>query len=156
MSRKQQSELGLSFLCHIPLARDGGKAIRTPVEVVSEMAEIRDVSQELFGVLYLNARNRLLDKKIIGIGVVDCCLMDAREVFRPAILSRSVAIVLCHNHPSGDPSPSAEDVRMTRRLIQSGQIIGIKVLDHIILGRTSPERARDYLSLREGGLCEFE
>ena len=156
MSRKQQSELGLSFLCRIPIARDGGKSIRTPEDVASEMVEIRDAAQEIFAVLYLNTRNHLLDRKVIGIGVTDCCLVHAREVFRPAILSLSVAIVLCHNHPSGDPSPSAEDIRLTRQLIQAGQVIGIKVMDHIILGRPSSDKSRDYVSLREGGLCVFD
>jgi len=93
MKRKQQGELGLSFLCHIPMVREGGIVVRTPEDAASQMAEIRDAGQEMFGVLYLNARNNLLDKKIVSIGVVDACLVHAREVFRQAILSHVNAIL---------------------------------------------------------------
>ena len=153
--RKQQSELGLSFLCHIPLAREGGNVIQTPEDAVREMEELREASQEVFMVLCLNTRNRVLDKKILGIGITDSCLVHAREVFRPAILSQSAAVVLGHNHPSGDSSPSAEDLRLTRQLVQAGQVIGIKVLDHVIIGRLGPHNARAFLSLREGGAVDF-
>ena len=153
---RQQGEFDLSFWCHIPLVRDGGTLIHTPKDAADEMVEIRDAAQEMFGVLYLNIRNRLLDKKIVTVGLLDHCLVHPREVFRHAIVSLSAGIVVCHNHPSGDPTPSAEDVRITRELIQTGKIVGIKVMDHIILGRAQPDRSHDFISLREGGLCEFD
>jgi DNA repair protein RadC len=155
MKRKQQGELGLSFLCHIPLAREGGRCVRAPEEAANEMVEIRDAAQEMFGVLCLNTRNHLLDKKIVSVGVADSCLVHPREVFRQAILTQSAAVIVCHNHPSGDCTPSAEDIRITRQLIQAGQVIGIKVLDHVIVGRPKEGEPRWYLSLREGGLAEF-
>jgi DNA repair protein RadC len=156
MNRKHQGELGLSFMCYIPFVRDSGKCIRTPVDTVAEMEEIRNLSQEVFGVLYLNARNCLLDKKIVCVGIADACLVHPREVFRQAIISQASCIVLCHNHPTGSSMPSAEDVQLTRQLIDSGVIIGIKVLDHVIIGRGTPDNVRNFVSLREGGLCEFK
>lgn len=155
MKRKQQGELGLSFLCHIPLVREGGQSVRTPEDAAMAMSEIRDAAQELFAVLCLNTRNHLVDKKVVTVGVADSCLVHPREVFRQAILAQAVAIVVCHNHPSGDFSPSAEDIRLTRQLVQAGQVIGIKVLDHVILGRPRQGESRWFLSLREGGLAEF-
>jgi DNA repair protein RadC len=78
-------------------------------------------------------------------------LVHPREVFRPAIAAGAAALVLVHNHPSGDPTPSEADIRVTRDLIRAGQLLKIEVLDHIILGRRTTERAKDYVSLRELG-----
>jgi DNA repair protein RadC len=71
-----------------------------------------------------------------------------RECFRPLILDGASSVILAHNHPSGDPTPSSEDIRITRQLIDAGEVIGIKVLDHVVIGETA-------LSLRETGLCQF-
>ncbi len=87
----------------------------------------------------------------ISQGTLDTILVHPREVFRTAIAAGASAIVLAHNHPSGDPAPSEADIRVTRDLIRAGQILKIEVLDHVILGRRSLERARDYVSLRELG-----
>ena len=81
--------------------------------------------------------------------------MHPREVFRKAIRESSASVVLAHNHPSGDPTPSAEDVRITRQLVEAGRVIDIKVLDHVVLGRLSADRDRAYVSLREEGLVDF-
>jgi DNA repair protein RadC len=78
-------------------------------------------------------------------------LVHAREVFKPAISAQAAAIVLVHNHPSGDPTPSEADIKVTRDLIRGGQLLKIEVLDHVILGRATPERTKDYVSLRELG-----
>jgi DNA repair protein RadC len=77
--------------------------------------------------------------------------MSPREVFFPAIARRAAALILAHNHPSGDPTPSEADIRITRDLIRAGQLLKIEVLDHVILGRQTHDRSRDYLSLRETG-----
>ena len=84
--------------------------------------------------------------------------MHPREVFRPGILAQAAAIILAHNHPSSDCTPSAEDIRITRQLVQAGQVIGIKVLDHVIVGRPGPAGSNEkgHLSLRESGLVEFD
>ena len=77
-----------------------------------------------------------------------------REVLRPAIVENASAVILAHNHPSGDPTPSAEDIRITRQLVEAGKIVDIKVLDHIIIGRPGEDN-RAFLSMREEGVCSF-
>ena len=99
----------------------------------------------------MNSRRRLIRVDQISQGTVDTLLIHAREVFRPAIAANASAIVLVHNHPSGDPSPSEGDIKVTRDLIRAGQLLKIEVLDHVILGRSTPDRPRDYVSLRELG-----
>jgi len=110
---------------------------------------VRDV--ETLQVLLLNTRRRLIRVAEITDGTVDTLLVHAREVFKAAISANASAIVLAHNHPSGDPTPSEADIKVTRDLIRAGQLLNIDVLDHVILGRATPERARDYASLRELG-----
>ena len=106
---------------------------------------------ENFQVVFLNTRRRLIGVQNLSQGTLDTLLIHPREVFAAAITKRAAAIVLVHNHPSGDPTPSEADIRMTRDLIRAGQLLRIDVLDHIIFGRQTSERPRDYLSLREAG-----
>ena len=106
---------------------------------------------EHFQVVLLNTRRKLISVEKISQGTLDTILVHPREVFKSAIASSASAIVLVHNHPSGDPTPSEADVKVTRDLIRAGQVLKIEVLDHIILGRQSNERTRDYASLRELG-----
>jgi len=128
---------------------------KTPEDIVNFCADMRDASQEMFVVILMNTRNRIIDRVMVSLGIQDSSLVHPREVFRPAILKSAASVVLVHNHPSGDPSPSAEDIRVTRQLVQAGKIIGIKVLDHMIIGR--PEGvSKGYLSFREHGLVEFD
>jgi DNA repair protein RadC len=87
----------------------------------------------------------------ISQGTLDTLLVHPREVFKPAIAANAAAIVLVHNHPSGDPTPSEADIKVTRDLIRAGQLLKIEVLDHIIIGRKTQERPKDYSSLRELG-----
>ena len=110
---------------------------------------VKDV--ETLQVLLLNTRRRLIRVEEIADGTVDTLLVHAREVFKPAISAGASAIVLAHNHPSGDPTPSEADIKVTRDLIRAGQLLKIDVLDHVILGRATSERAKDYASLRELG-----
>ena len=93
-----------------------------------------DPERECLVVLLLNVRKRVKGHQLVTIGTMDTMLIHAREVFRAAIVSCASAIVLMHNHPSGDPTPSAEDIRITRQLIEAGKILDIKVLDHVIIG----------------------
>jgi DNA repair protein RadC len=102
-------------------------------------------------VLCLNTRRRIMGHKLISTGTVDTLLVHPREVFRPAICIGAAAIVVMHNHPSGDPTPSEADIRITRDLIRAGQLLKIEVLDHVIMGRACPERPKEYASLRELG-----
>ncbi|MFT4690391.1 MAG: RadC family protein [Verrucomicrobiia bacterium] len=113
--------------------------------------EVRGLDVEHFQVLLLNTRRRLIRKESLSKGTLDSTVVHPRDVFRFAISANASAIVLVHNHPSGDPTPSEADVRITRDLIRSGQLLKIDVLDHVILGRRSKERDVDYVSLRELG-----
>lgn len=100
---------------------------------------------ETFGLLALDARHRLKREAVISVGCLTASLVHPREVFQEAVVSRAAAIVLFHNHPSGDPEPSAEDLALTRRLAAAGTLMGIEVLDHLVLG------AGRYVSLKERG-----
>jgi DNA repair protein RadC len=113
--------------------------------------ENRLYEAEQFQVLLLNTRRRLIRIERLARGTLDTVLVHPRDVFKLAIAGNASAVVLVHNHPSGDPSPSEADIRVTRDLIRAGQLLKIDVLDHVILGRRSVERGRDYVSLRELG-----
>jgi DNA repair protein RadC len=106
---------------------------------------------ETFQILLLNTRRRLIDIIKVSEGTLDTILVHPREVFKSAIAANAAAVILTHNHPSGDPSPSEADIKVTRDLIRAGQLLKIEVLDHIILGRATQERPRDFISLRELG-----
>ena len=106
---------------------------------------------ETLQVLLLNTRRRLIRVGEISEGTLDTLLVHPREVFRAAIAANAAAVVLAHNHPSGDPTPSEADIKVTRDLIRAGQLLKIDVLDHVILGRATPDRPKDYVSLRELG-----
>lgn len=128
----------------------------TPERIADVLREPnRLYAVEHFQVICLNTRRRLIAVENIGQGILDQVLVHAREVFAVvfavAIAKRASGIVLAHNHPGGDPSPSEADIRVTRDLIRAGQLLKIEVLDHIILGQRTPERPRDYCSLREVG-----
>ncbi len=132
-------------------------AVRAPADVAALLREsARSLEAEVFWVLRLNAKNRLMGEAVeITRGLLDASLAHPREIFRDAVRAACAAIVVAHNHPSGDPSPSPEDLRITRQLVEAGRVIDIRVLDHVIIGKASPARERDYLSLREAGLVEF-
>ncbi|HEV2209337.1 MAG TPA: DNA repair protein RadC [Verrucomicrobiae bacterium] len=111
----------------------------------------RAYQTELFQVILLNTRRKLIKVEKISQGTLDTILVHPREVFKPAITANAAAIILTHNHPSGDPTPSEADIKVTRDLIRAGQLLKIEVLDHVILGRAAHDRPRDYVSLRELG-----
>ncbi|THF73864.1 RadC family protein [Cohnella fermenti] len=124
--------------------------VRTPNDVFSIMAsELRYSPKELFVCLFLNTKNHIIAKDVISIGTLSNAIVHPREVFRAAIKRNSASIICCHNHPSGNPEPSSEDVQITKRLVSVGELIGIDVLDHIIIG------GHRYISMREKGLMEI-
>src|SRR5215831_17972929 len=132
--------------------RGEAPVLDTPEAVANLMrqdARLRKV--ETFQTLLLNTRRRLIDVVKISDGTLDTILVHPREVFKPAIAANAAAIILVHNHPSGDPSPSEADIKVTRDLIRAGQLLKIEVLDHVIMGHKSQERQQDYASLRELG-----
>ncbi len=132
--------------------REESPVLDNPATVVSFMRETnRLLSVESFQVLLLNTRKRLIRVDDISQGTLDTILVHPREVFRAAIVANAAGIVLVHNHPSGDPTPSEADIKVTRDLIRAGQLLKIEVVDHVIIGRATAERAKDYSSLRELG-----
>lgn len=110
--------------------------------------ELKDEEQEHFIVLCLNTKNEIIARKTISIGTLDQAIVHPRDVFRFAIKNNAARIIAVHNHPSGNPEPSENDKTVTKRLIRSGDILGVEILDHIIVGNDS------YVSLRERGLFE--
>jgi DNA repair protein RadC len=98
---------------------------------------------ECFSVLLLNTRRKVKGHQFISTGTLDTILVHPREVFRLAVITAAAAIILAHNHPSGDPAPSEADIRVTRDLIRAGQLLKIEVLDHVIIGRPKHSSLRE-------------
>lgn len=120
-------------------------AIRGPVEVVAFMRRVvRDDAREHFVALYLDGRHRPIAHQVVSVGTASSSLVHPREVFQPAILVGACAVIVGHNHPSGDPAPSPEDRQVTRRLGQAGALLGVSLLDSVVW-----VRAGDYASIRE-------
>lgn len=124
----------------------------TPERVADLLREENRLFEvERFQVVLLNTRRRLIRVERLSQGTLDTLLVHPREVFRVAIAANASAIILVHNHPSGDPTPSEADIKVTRDLIRAGQLLKIEVLDHVILGRRTDARPKDFVSLRELG-----
>ena len=136
------------------LAREGPNErmrIRGPRDVYERCApSMRDLLQEEFRVLMLNTQHAVVRELLVTRGTLDTSLVHPREVFRAAVAEATSAVILVHNHPSGDPTPSAEDRDVTRQLAQAGRIIGIPVIDHVIVGDAR------YVSFVEAGLLTLE
>lgn len=136
-------ELGrrISNLCF-----DERYVIRSPEDCANYcMNDMRFLTQEHFVCLYLNTKNQILHKQTIFIGSLNASIVHPREVFKEAFRRSAASIICVHNHPSGDPTPSREDIEVTKRLSECGKIIGIDLLDHIIIGE------KKYVSLKEKG-----
>lgn len=135
-----------------------GRALRAP-DVIREPAAavdlarriVRDDAREHFLAVYLDGRHRPIGHSVVSIGTATASLVHPREVFQSAVLLGAVSVLLLHNHPSGDPSPSREDREVTDRLRDAGRILGIRLLDHIVWTRHG-----SYHSFRESSLSEFE
>ncbi|MBG9543554.1 RadC family protein [Cytobacillus firmus] len=128
------------------LTYDDRYIIRSPEDGANYvMHEMRFLSQEHFVCLYLNTKNQVLHKQTIFIGSLNASIVHPREVFKEAFRRSAASIICIHNHPSGDPTPSKEDIEVTKRLAESGKIIGIDVLDHLIIGENK------FVSLKEKG-----
>ncbi len=132
--------------------RQESPMLDTPDRVADLLREeARSYEVESFQVVSVNTRRRLLRVDKVSQGTLDTILVHPREVFKPAIAANAAAVILLHNHPSGDPTPSEADIKVTRDLIRAGQLLKIDVLDHVIIGRATQERPKDYVSLRELG-----
>jgi DNA repair protein RadC len=136
---------------HLRLIREGAlqyhAPIATPLEAVQFFQQqLGNDVQERFAALYLNARNAPLGWREISRGSVSASIVHPREVFAPALRLAASSLILAHNHPSGDPSPSKEDLELSRRLRQVGELLGMEVLDHLIITATT------HVSLKERNL----
>jgi DNA repair protein RadC len=141
---KAALELGRRMLLVAP---EDHFVVRSPTDVAQLlMAEMSHLEQEHFRVLYLDTRNRLMGIETIYVGSLNASHVRVSEVFRDAVKRNCAAIIVVHNHPSGDPSPSPEDVGVTRQLVAAGKLLDIEVLDHLIVGQ------QRFVSLRERGL----
>ena len=104
---------------------------------------VRDKIQEHFYVLYLNGRNRLLSLELVSVGTLNASIVHPRDVFRPAIMQGANSVLVVHNHPSGETDPSEEDLAITRRLGEAGELLGIQLLDHVIVANGSFTSLKD-------------
>ncbi|WP_433945883.1 RadC family protein [Paenibacillus sp. SN-8-1] len=121
--------------------------IRSPRDAADLLMEqLRYLKKEHFVCLFLNTKNHIIAQETLSIGSLNASIVHPREVFRAAIKCSSASVVCAHNHPSGDPAPSPEDIQITQRLCEAGQIVGIDVLDHIVIGDGI------FVSLKEQGL----
>jgi len=121
--------------------------VKSPEDVITAVKnEFKGKKKEHFMVLSLDTRNHLINTRTISVGSLDTSIVHPREVFKEAVSSGAASVILAHNHPSGDPTPSEDDIRITKRLVEVGEIMGIEVLDHIIVCD------KDYLSMKAKNL----
>jgi DNA repair protein RadC len=152
--------IGLAKACQLKAAFELGKRLATsfdaPRPIISSpldavnlvMEEMRYYPEERFKVIFLDTRHQVLGDEVISKGTLNASIVHPREVFKPAIIKAAGAVLLAHNHPSGDPTPSKEDMALTARMVQTGELVGIPVLDHLIIGDGR------YISLQEKGILK--
>ncbi len=152
---KDYSGLGPTKSCEIVACFELGKRLLKdkkaeiylkPKEVWEELKDLRDHKKEHFIIFYLDSRNQEIKREVVSVGSLNANLVHPREVFEPAVRHLAAQILLAHNHPSGDPEPSEDDLEITKRLVESGKILGIEVVDHIIITRTG------FISFKEKNL----
>lgn len=137
-----------------------GESCQTP-ETVAKVwresittAQWYDTEKEAFVVFLLDRKNRVKSWHLVSLGTIDTSLVHPREVFRAACVASAASVIVAHHHPSGDPQPSAEDVRITKQLVAAGQVVGIPVLDHVVIGDPAI-LPPGYVSLRDKGYLNF-
>jgi DNA repair protein RadC len=123
-----------------------GTRYTAPEQIYQAFKFLMEETKEMFICLHLDGKNRIVCMDLVSVGSLNQSIVHPREVFKTALLSNATAIICVHNHPTGDCSPSSEDIAITRRLKEAGEIVGIKILDHIIIGQD------EYLSFIERGL----
>lgn len=142
---KQKLSVGLVQACRICASYEFVKrlithkqeSVITPYRVWEILTDIRNERKEHFVILYLNAQNILIHQETISIGTLNASLVHPREVYEPAVRLTAGQIIVCHNHPSGNPYPSQADIDITLRLKKAGEIMGISLIDHVIVGKES-------------------
>lgn len=118
----------------------------SPKDIFEELRDLRNHKKEHFIVFYLDIRNQEIKREIVSIGSLNASLVHPREVFEPAVRNYAANIIIAHNHPSGEPHPSKDDIEITSRLIEAGKILEIEILDHIIVA------SKGFFSFKENGL----
>ena len=155
IGKSKAAAIKAAFLLAQRLSREAyaeAPLLETPELVADLLREQNRVyTVEHLQVLFLNTRKRLIAVENISQGTLDTILVTPREVFRRAIARNAASIIVVHNHPSGDPTPSEADIKVTRDLIRAGQLLRIEVLDHVILGHRTDARPCDFVSLRQLG-----
>lgn len=120
--------------------------IKSPSDIYELQKIMATYEEERLVGIYLDTKSKVIESTCISIGNVNSSIVHPREVFAPAIRFKSSSVIVCHNHPSGDPTPSQEDINVSKRLFESGKILGIDLLDHVIIGNGK------YISLKERGI----
>ena len=138
----------ISETCTPYTHRSDRPQITGPADMAPLLAPYAGIAQEVFFVALLDARYRVIELGAVTIGTANSSLVHPRDVYRRAVERNAVAVLVAHNHPSGDPTPSADDIALTRRLTLAGDIIGITLLDHLIIGDET-------VSLREANADAF-
>ncbi|MEK7099385.1 MAG: DNA repair protein RadC [Patescibacteria group bacterium] len=147
--------LGTAKACEIAASFELGRRllmgkkselIMSPEDVWRELRDVRDNRQEHMVVFFLDARNREISRRTVSVGTVNASMVHPREVFEPAISNSAAQILIAHNHPSGDPEPSPEDIRITAQLAEAGRILGIQIVDHVVVS------AKHFKSMKACGL----
>jgi DNA repair protein RadC len=148
-----QLAAAFELAARVAAARREGRVIQEPSQAAEVVRErLQNLSKESFRVLLLNTKNELIAAPEVSLGSANASIVEPREVFREAISFNATSVILAHNHPSGDPTPSSEDIAITKRLAKAGELLGIAVLDHIIVGRRDKGGEQDFVSLKELGL----
>ena len=152
---KETFGLGAARACEIIACFELGRRLMkgkksvlhlTPADVCEQLKDIRDLKKEHFVVFFLDSRSQEIRRETITVGTLNASLVHPREVFEQAIKVSAAQIIVAHNHPSGDPEPSAEDIGITKRLAEAGKLLGIELIDHIIVAE------QKFISMREQNL----
>lgn len=137
-SKNQALSIYASFLVlqrYIKDKKEKGYAVRSPEDAANYLMEsMKNLDQEYFVVMFLNTKNEVIKSKTIFIGSLNSSIVHPRETYREALKCSAASVIISHNHPTGDPSPSQEDILVTKRFVEVGKIMGMEVLDHIVIG----------------------
>lgn len=148
--KRSKTKYGFSINFESMMIREAtGPQVQVSQDVANLFPDIGNMAQEAFFVVTMNSQHRIIDKRMISLGTVNASLVHPREVYRPAIADSAQSVIFAHNHPSGDTTPSEDDKALTKRLVKAGKIIGIKVLDHVIIGKNG-----DYFSFADNFLLD--
>ena len=155
LAKAVQLKAAFALASRLSATREARPMLRTPRDVADRLREeMQHFEVEEFHVLMLDTKNRLIRDIKVSKGTLNASLVHPREVFREAIRAGAASVILVHNHPSGDPTPSGDDIRITREMMEAGRLLKIEVLDHIIIGKRDSGRTEDYVSVKEMGLIQ--